>query len=405
MCQVAYGRYIGFAFWQGRLYLWYLQITVKVRVLSVVSRNMEIEMKIFRKSTALLMSFILCLSLTGCKSSEGTEDKNKYKLTIMTTLFPYYDFVRAVVGNEEDICVELLMSPGQDSHSFEPTPSDIIQIDDADVFIYNGGSIENWVEEVIASLNNQSQVQMKMMDCLDEVADMNAAYENEQQEEAEQQEATERIYAVEDHNHEEYGHTEEEELENHEEHLEQGSDEHHHEEEVDEHIWTSPVYAMSLVQNICDKLCEIMPEKKSVFQNNTLNYVNQIKDIDYQFKEIVKSSKHKEIIFADKFPLKYFAEEYGLKYYAAFPGCSSDAEPSAKTVAFLIDKVKDKDVNGVFYLELSSQTMADVICDDTNVKKYQFNSCHNITQKQFDSGVTYIDLMKENVQALKSALK
>lgn len=376
-------------------------------MLLVAGRNMEIEMKIFRKSTALLMSFILCLSLTGCKSSEGAEDRNKYKLTIVTTLFPYYDFVRAVVGNEDDICVEMLMSPGQDSHSFEPTPSDIIQIDDADVFIYNGGSIENWVEEVIDSLNNQSQVQMKMMDCLDEMAEMNAAYENEQQEGAESQEETERIYAVEDHDHEEDGHTEEEEQENHEneEHLEQESDKHHHEEEVDEHIWTSPAYAISLMQAICDKMCEIMPEKESVFQNNTLNYVNQIKDIDHQFKQIVKSSKHKEIIFADKFPLKYFAEEYGLKYYAAFPGCSSDAEPSAKTVAFLIDKVKDKDVNGVFYLELSSQTMADVICDDTNVKKYQFNSCHNITQKQFDSGVTYIDLMKENVQALKSALK
>lgn len=361
-----------------------------------------------KRSIVIIISIVLCMNMVGCNTANKNSAKNKYKLTVMTTLFPYYDFVRAVVGDENDIHVELLVAPGQDDHSFEPTPSDIIKIDNADVFIYNGGSIENWVEEVISSLDNKSQVQMRMMDYLDEKGKERIFQEPEQEESVANtsQSETERVFAQEDHDHEEHAHTGEE---NKEETVGDGHSgheeaEHNHEEEEDEHIWTSPVYAVTLVQGICDKLCEIMPEKENVFRSNTLNYVNQLENVDNMFREIVDEAEHKEIIFADKFPLKYFAEEYGLKYYAAFPGCSGDTEPSAKTVAFLIDKVKDKDVNGVFYLELSSQTMADVICDDTNVKKYQFNSCHNITQEQFDNGVTYIDLMKENAEVLKSAL-
>lgn len=334
----------------------------------------HISMKNFKRCMALLLSIMMCINLAGCSSTEKKNEKEKkYKLTIMTTLFPYYDFARAVVGEEKDVCVELLMSPGQDSHSYEPTPADVIAIDHADIFIYNGGSIENWVEEVIGSLDNPSQVRMRMMDYVEVLA--------------EDHENVEEIYGA------EYQHNDEE----------NSHQEHSHEEE-DEHIWTSPAYAVTLVLEICDKLCEVMPEKENKFRNNAENYVSRLKNIDRQFKEIVGNAEHKEIIFADKFPLKYFANEYNLKYYAAFPGCSGDTEPSAKTVAFLIDKVKTHGVNGIFYLELSSQATADVICDDTGVKKYQFNSCHNITQKQFDSKVTYIDLMQENVEALRSVL-
>lgn len=358
-------------------------------------------MKILKKSIALLVGIIMCFNMAGCNSNTDKEnDKNKYKLTIMTTLFPYYDFARAVVGDVNDIHVELLLAPGQDAHSFEPTPDDIIKIDDADLFIYNGGAIENWVEKVVDSLGNKSQIQMRMMEHLEKMGFVKEEEHGENHSESDLDNKSaheEQIFAVEEHEHEEHEYV-------HEDKEMQEGNEHNH-EEVDEHIWTSPVYSMILVQDICNKLCEMMPENKEIFQKNAGNYINQLKTIDRQFREIVEKSEHKEIIFADKFPLRYFADAYGLKYYAAFPGCSGDTEPSAKTVAFLIDKVKGKDVNGVFYLELSSQAMADVICDDTNVKKYQFNSCHNITQKQFDSGVTYLDLMKENAKALKAVLK
>lgn len=363
------------------------------------SNKLEFEMKILKRGIALLVGIIMCFNMAGCNSNTGKEkDKNKYKVTIMTTLFPYYDFARAVVGDVNDIHVELLLAPGQDAHSFEPTPDDIIKIDEADLFIYNGGSIENWVEKVVDSLGNKSQIQMRMMEHLEEIGFVKEEEHGGNHSESDLDNKSvdeEQIFAVEEHEEHEHLHEDKE--------MQEGNE--HNHEEVDEHIWTSPVYSMILVQDICNKLCEIMPEDKEIFQRNAGNYINQLKTIDRQFREIVEKSEHKEIIFADKFPLRYFADEYGLKYYAAFPGCSGDTEPSAKTVAFLIDKVKDKDVNGVFYLELSSQAMADVICDDTNVKKYQFNSCHNITQKQFDSGVTYLDLMRENVKALKAVLK
>lgn len=342
-------------------------------------------MKVLKRCIILFVSLAVCFVLWGCKdSTEQEKYKNEYKLTIMTTLFPYYDFTRAVVGKNSDIDVELLVYPGQDNHSFEPTPADVIQINNADLFIYNGGSIENWVEEVVHSLDNQSQVRMKMMDYIDleNQSDIMTNVDDEHSHD-------ENVYAESEHRHEEEGHS-------------HAGYEH---DEVDEHIWTSPVYAMTLVQEICDRLCEIFPEKSEEFQRNTYRYIKRIKGLDEQIQTIVDGAEHKDIIFADKFPLIYFAQRYGLKYYAAFPGCSGDTEPSAKTVAFLIDKVKSHDVNGVFYLELSSQAMADVICDDTKAKKYQFNSCHNITQKQFEKEVTYVDLMRENVQALKSALK
>lgn len=345
-------------------------------------------MKVLRKCIVLFCCIALCSGMAGCGSAERKEkNSGTYKLTVMTTLFPYYDFVRAVVGEEKEVHVELLMSPGQDSHSFEPTPSDIVKMDEADVFIYNGGSIENWVEEVMDSLENKSQIRMRMMDYV-EVLEEDHENLNE-------------IYGA-GHNHEmEEGHDHEEEEENgYEEGEKHGDEEEEEHGEVDEHIWTSPAYAMSLVQKICDTLCEVVPEKENIFRKNAKDYVNQIKKVDKQFINIVNHSQKKEIIFADKFPLKYFAQEYGLNYYAAFLGCSGDTEPSAKTVAFLIDKIKERGINGVFYLELSSQAMADVICDDTDVKKYQFHSCHNITQEQFDSGVTYVDLMWENAEAL-----
>ena len=335
----------------------------------------------YRKIISMLMMLTLIAVLSGC--SQGmNKTKNEYKTTIMTTLFPYYDFTRAIVKGTDDIDVKLLVSPGQDDHSFEPTPADVVAIDNADVFIYNGGGIETWISDVLESLDNKNQTKLRMMDCL-----------KEKLEEAAEKEAGEQVFAVNDHEH---SHAEDE-------HSNEVKED-HGPHQIDEHIWTSPVFAESLIENICEALCERMPEYRDVFEKNAKAYIDRIKGIDVQFRDVAKKADKKEIIFADKFPLKYFADEYGLKYYAAFDGCSGEMEPSAKTVAFLIDKVKAKDVSGIFYLELSSQEMADVICDDTGVEKHQFNSCHNITKKQFDDGVTYVSLMQENVNALKKAL-
>ena len=327
-------------------------------------------MKVIKKILSFVIVLTLCLSLTACGDSDKTEEK-QYKLKVMTTLFPYYDFARAVIGDNDEIDLQLLVSPGQDDHSFEPTPKDVVAINQADLFIYNGGTIENWVDTVIESLDNKSQQQMRMMDVIgqDKLLD---------------EEEEEGVFAVSDHDHE--------------------HEDSHADEELDEHIWTSPANAEILVDSICKKLSKMMPEYKAQFRKNADSYIKQIKQLDKKFKNITSKATHKEVIFADKFPIKYFAKEYGLKYYAAFAGCSGDTEPSAKTVAFLIDKVKKNDVKGIFYLELSSTAMADTICQDTGTVAYQFNSCHNITNEQFKVGVTYVQLMKENAKILEQAL-
>ena len=390
------------------------------RVIKVFSKNKILKKEFIRenkfsrkteflrKSVVFIVTISMIFGMAGC--GKTTEKEDKYRLKIVTSLFPYYDMARAVIGDVKGIDLKMIVTPGQDSHSFEPTPSDVIQMENADVLIYNGGSLETWIDTLLDSLNNKNQIQMKMMDYVDVlneeiVEGMDTRFEEHDHEEHSHKEDNHNKE-----NHKEDSHSEENHKEdNHSEdssndsefHNEDSEEEH---EETDEHIWTSPVNEIIMTEKICETLSKALPEEKENFQKNAESYISQLKELDNEFRTIVENAKINEIIFADKFPLQYFAKEYGLKYYAAFPGCGSDMEPSAKTIAFLVDKIKEDNIKAVFYLELSSHIVADAIETDTGAKPLQFNSCHNITQKQFDSGVTYVDLMKENVNNLKIAL-
>lgn len=390
------------------------------RVIKVFSKNKILKKEFIRenkfsrkteflrKSVVFIVTISMIFGMAGC--GKTTEKEDNYRLKIVTSLFPYYDMARAVIGDVKGIDLKMIVTPGQDSHSFEPTPSDVIQMENADVLIYNGGSLETWIDTLLDSLNNKNQIKMKMMDYVDVlneeiVEGMDTRFEEHDHEEHSHKEDNHNKE-----NHKEDSHSEENHKEdNHSEdssndsefHNEDSEEEH---EETDEHIWTSPVNEIIMTEKICETLSKALPEEKENFQKNAENYISQLKELDNEFRTIVENAKTNEIIFADKFPLQYFVKEYGLKYYAAFPGCGSDMEPSAKTIAFLVDKIKEDNIKAVFYLELSSHIVADAIETDTGAKPLQFNSCHNITQKQFDSGVTYVDLMKENVNNLKIAL-
>lgn len=390
------------------------------RVIKVFSKNKILKKEFIRenkfsrkkeflrKSVVFIVTISMILGMAGC--GKTTEKEDNYRLKIVTSLFPYYDMARAVIGDVKGIDLKMIVTPGQDSHSFEPTPSDVIQMENADVLIYNGGSLETWIDTLLDSLNNKNQIQMKMMDYVDV---LNEEIVEGMDTRFEEHDHDEHSHKDDNHNkekHKEDSHSEEKHKEdNHSEdssndsefHNEDSEEEH---EETDEHIWTSPVNEIIMTEKICETLSKALPEEKENFQKNAESYISQLKELDNEFRTIVENAKINEIIFADKFPLQYFAKEYGLKYYAAFPGCGSDMEPSAKTIGFLVDKIKEDNIKAVFYLELSSHIVADAIETDTGAKPLQFNSCHNITQKQFDSGVTYVDLMKENVNNLKIAL-
>lgn len=361
-----------------------------------------------RKSVVFIVTISMILGMAGC--GKTTEKEDNYRLKIVTSLFPYYDMARAVIGDVKGIDLKMIVTPGQDSHSFEPTPSDVIQMENADVLIYNGGSLETWIDTLLDSLNNKNQIKMKMMDYVDVlneeiVEGMDTRFEEHDHDEHSHKEDNHNKGKHKEDSHSEENHKEDnhsEDSSNDSEFHNEDSEEEH--EETDEHIWTSPVNEIIMTEKICETLSKALPEEKENFQKNAESYISQLKELDNEFRTIVENAKTNEIIFADKFPLQYFAKEYGLKYYAAFPGCGSDMEPSAKTIAFLVDKIKEDNIKAVFYLELSSHIVADAIETDTGAKPLQFNSCHNITQKQFDSGVTYVDLMKKNVNNLKIAL-
>lgn len=326
----------------------------------------------------LAVFLLLTFLITGCgktgQSVQKTDEaENGEKLKVVTTLFPYYDFTRQIAGDHVEL--SMVIPAGMDSHSFEPTPADIRMIQNADILVCNGGAMEHWVEQVLSSLGEEKPAVLTMMDYVDVVEE-------------------ELVEGMEDsgdgHDH---GHS----LHNHE-------DESQFEIEYDEHIWTSPVNAMKIVGEIAGELEQLDPENAEIYEENAAAYLENLKSLDEEFRRIVKEGKRDVLIMGDKFPLRYFADEYGLRYRAAFSGCSSDTEPSAKTIAYLIDKVREEEIPAVYYLELSSRRVSEIIGEETGAEPLLFHSCHNVTRREFDGGVTYMELMEKNAENLRKGL-
>lgn len=332
---------------------------------------------------ALAVMFLFCL-LSGCGRAESGEEpgdgEGGRKLKVAATLFPYYDFVRQVAGDQVEL--SLVIPAGMDSHSFEPTPRDIRTMQEADVIIANGGAMEHWVDQVVDSFDREDQTVVIMMDHVDAVE--------------------EEIVEGMEHSDEGHGHVHVHEDGEEDGHLEE--DESQYEIEYDEHIWTSPVNAMRMVDVIAETLTERDPDHGAMYQAGAAAYLEELERLDKEFREVRDSAVHDMIVMGDKFPLRYFADTYGLRYRAAFSGCSSDTEPSARTIAYLIDKVKEEGLPVIYYLELSSHRVAEIISEETGAKPLLFHSCHNVTRREFDNGVTYLELMEQNVVNLREGL-
>ena len=369
----------------------------------------------------LTAAMFLFGTLTGCGSVSDTHGDvgtpNDGKLKVVTTLFPYYDFTRQIAGDAVDL--SMVIPAGQDSHSFEPTPADIRLIQNADLLICNGGAMEQWVSQVVASLDSESLKVITMMDYVDTVEEeivegMEDAGEEHHHSHAsaddthDDHDHDEAVHADDDdhdHDAEDHDHTDDEHDHDAEDHTHtHDDDDADYEIEYDEHIWTSPVNAMKITQVIADTLEEMDPADADTFTANAEDYIGKLKNLDREFREVVTGADLDLIVMADKFPLRYFADTYGLRYRAAFSGCSSDTEPSAKTIAYLIDKVREEQIPAVYYLELSSHRVAEIISEETGAKPLLFHSCHNVTRREFDNGVTYLELMEQNVVNLREGL-
>lgn len=308
----------------------------------------------------LLLAFVSVVFLSGCgRRMEGAGRQEPQKLRIVSTVFPPYDFVRQIGGDAVESV--LLLKPGMESHSYEPTPVDIMTIMNSDIFVYAGGESDVWVEKLLEGADGdvESYALLSWVDPLEEetVAGMQVKGE---------------AHGV---------------------HLEG--------EEYDEHVWTSPQNAMVIVEKLCSVMCQKDQAHAEIFAQNAAAYREKLTELDAAFWEVIRQEDPKPLVFGDRFPLLYFVRTYGLEYYAAFPGCSMETEPSAATVAFLTDKVKEEKIPVVFYLEMSNGKVAEAIAEAAGAATEVFYSGHSVTAKDLEAGEDYLSLMYRNVETLK----
>lgn len=306
-----------------------------------------------KKILTILIMLILLITVSGCNFSE---DDNK--LTILATNFPCYDFARAITKDVPNTSVEMLLKPGTEAHDYEPSPKDITKISKSDIFIYVGGESDEWVKDLLKSIDTKKVKVVKLMDLADK------RFEEDPQTKAKSKDL-----------------------------------------EYDEHVWTGPRNDIKILNGLNEIISEKDPYNSSLYKINTDNYISELREIDSEMWRIGDNLSRNILVFGDRFPFKYLVNEYNFNYYAAFPGCSSETEASSKTISNLIKIVKENNVPVIIRVDYSNGKIAKTIADETGAKVLTMYSGHNITEEEFNSGKTMIDIMKGNIAVIKEALQ
>ena len=325
--------------------------------------------KITRKVFTVLLCGALLLSVCACsnvtpvdKTAQNPSDSDKLK--VVCTLFPQYDFVRQIAGDK--VALTLLLPPGVESHSYDPTPADIKAVSQADLVIRVSDKMETWSEKLFNSTSGQAV----FMDLSDATGSLISESAHEHGAEGTFHSYTDSLVPF-----------------------------------FDPHLWTDPTISILMVTVIADKLCELDAQNASFYTQNAEKYLSELEALDTQISELVKNSERDTLVFSGRFALSNFTERYGLLAVSALDACADNSEPSAATVAKIIDVINDKDIKVIFYEELIEPKTAKIICDETGTKMLLFHSCHNLSKDEFDRGETYLSLMKQNVKNLEEALK
>ena len=295
---------------------------------------------------ALLLSALLLL-LFGCAALAEPG------LRVVAANFPCYDFARQLLGDAGE--VSMLIRPGVEVHSFEPTPADILSVSDADLFVYIGGEGDAWADDMLSGLEGQGPARLRMMDAVTPIE-------------------------------------------------EEGEEHTHGEPEYDEHIWTSPKNAIAMVRALSDALCELDPGRAEAYSAAASEYIEQITEIDAAFSDIAASAVRHELVFADRFPFLYFVREYGLDYIAAFPSCTAETEPTPQTMLGLIQRVRQDGIPVIYVIEMSTRSVARTVAEETGAAIREMHSLQTVTQAEFDAGESYVSLMRRNVEAVREGL-
>ena len=326
-----------------------------------------------KKLPALLLSLFFLLS-TALPAGMAEEKP----LKIVTTIFPIYDWVRQIIG-EQDADVTMLMDSGVDLHNFQPTAQDILTIAQCDLFISVGGESDEWTEDVLKTAKNESMTVISLLDALGD---------NVKEEE---------IVEGMEHEHDHDKDEDHDEDEDHEE----------HEHEADEHVWLSLRNAEKLVKVIAETLAEIDAEKAEPYRANAESYIEKLQALDAQYAETVNAAAFQTLLFGDRFPFRYLADDYGLTYYAAFAGCSAETEASFQTILFLAQKVDELGLPAVLTIENPKTRIAETVVNATqkkNQKILSLNSMQGVTAQEVKDGAAYLSLMESNLIVLRDAL-
>lgn len=366
--------------------------------------------RIFRFAISLCLIVTLMVSVSGCNIGKYA-NLDGDKPLVVTTLFPQYDFARQLVKDKAEVV--LLLSPGVESHDFEPTPSDIILINKADLFIYTGDEMEPWVAKILDSIDNEELTILDVSQgvetiCEEENREHNHVHEENQDSEDDEIHEDEHIADVNENEHIEDKHNQDEHDEDsHDGNVILGSDEHaghDHSHSADPHIWTSPVNAMKMVENIEEALIQMDSANAEFYKENAHEYIHSLEELDSELREVVEHSDTKTLYFGGRFAMSYFAHEYGLNYVAAFDSCQAESEPSARLIVKIIDLMREEKVTYVFHEEMTDPRAARIIAEEIGGEALLLHSCHNVSKAEMEVGVTYLSLMKQNVENLKKAL-
>ena len=322
-------------------------------------------------------------SVTESSSVAESKSEETKKLNIVTTIFPAYDWVKQVVGDNKNVEISFLIDKGVDLHSYQASAADIAKITDSDLFVYVGGESDGWAEDIIKENPNLKYI--NMVDSIGEAALAEELVEGMQDEEEHDHEGEEHANEEGEHAHKEGEH-------------EDG------EEEIDEHVWLSIKNAETIVSAIEAKLAEIDPDNKAEYEKNANDYLAKLDELDKEYKDTLSSIQNKTIIVGDRFPFRYLVNEYGIKYYAAFKGCDAGSEASFETVKFLANKMDELNMSDIFIIDGSKGDLAKTIVDNTKDKNAKVLVLDSMQSTKSSDNASYLDIMKKNLEVLKEVL-
>lgn len=314
-----------------------------------------------KKFISIILAAALIFCFAACSKKTDDTSAQQTKLKIVCTIFPQYDFIRALTKGVEGIENKMLLAPGDESHSYSATLEDISDIDSADLFIYVGGESDEWVEGVLKTASPEKAIALtELVETLEESDEGIIAAEEEEEEEP----------------------------------------------EADEHVWASLKKSEQIIDSLANTLSEIDSENAETYRSNAASYIESFKELDGKFETLFSTAKNKTIVIADRNPFRYFCEDYGIKAIAAFSGCSSNNEIPLSVQNELIKAVKQNNLGYIYVIESNTNSVyADSIASQTGAGKLVLNSCHNLSKENFESGKTFLELMKENYSTFSSSIK